>query len=63
VAGRCRPASSGRPAVWWEVGQVGSTLVADPPPCSRLLGFWVPVVGPLGPLNKVEGFRTSSFHN
>jgi hypothetical protein len=49
-----------RPAVWWEVGQVGFALVADPPPYSRLLGFWVPVVGPLNPLNPLEGFRTSS---
>jgi hypothetical protein len=40
-----------RPAVWWEVGQVGFSPVADPPPYSRLLGFWVPVVGPLNPLS------------
>jgi hypothetical protein len=49
---------------WWEVaGPCGFPLVTDPPPYSRLLGFWVPGSGPLRPLNPLEGFRTSSFHN
>jgi hypothetical protein len=44
-------------------GPSGFPLVADPPPYSRLLAFWVAGAGPLRPLRPLEGFCTSSFHN